>query len=198
MIDTIHLLVERYGLLAVFLGCIAEGESAAILGGFFAHQRVFDGLQAFAAAFLGAFVGDTLFFLAGRRFSNAAFVVRLRAKPGFDRAFRLVREHPAAFVLLNRYAYGFRLVGGVASGLSQIPPAKFVMLNAVSSAVWAALFCSIGFVFGLGAEQIVGTALVKHKRLLIGLGIGVVVAAVGWCLARFLSRRASNDKGDHS
>jgi membrane protein DedA with SNARE-associated domain len=189
MTGTIHHLVERYGLIAVFLGCIAEGESAAILAGFFAHQKIFHDWQAIAAAFLGAFTGDTLFFLAGRRFSMIGFVARLRDKPGFDRAFRLVNEHPATFVLLNRYAYGFRLVGGVAAGLSKIPPAKFILLNAVSSAIWASLFCSIGYVFGLGAEQIVGAALHKHERLLVGLGIGLMVALAGWGLARYLSRR---------
>src|SRR5262245_25035492 len=113
MTETIHLLVEKYGLIAVFLGSVAEGESAAILAGFFAHQRIFVAWQAFAAAFLGAFGGDTLFFLAGRRFSHTRFVAGLRNRPGFDRAFRLVQEYPTAFVLLNRYAYGFRLVGGV-------------------------------------------------------------------------------------
>ena len=42
MIDTLHWLVARYGLIAVFLGCVAEGESAAILGGFFADGVGFD------------------------------------------------------------------------------------------------------------------------------------------------------------
>lgn len=189
MTETIHLLIEKYGLIAVFLGCIAEGESAAILAGFFAHQKVFHDWQAVTTVFLGAFTGDIMFFLAGRRFSTVGFVARLRDKPGFDRAFRLVQEHPATFVILNRYAYGFRLVGGVAAGLSKIPPAQFVVLNAVSSAIWATLFCSIGYVFGFGAEQIVGAALHKHERLLVGLGIGVFVALAGWGLARYLSRR---------
>lgn len=192
MIDTVHFLIERYGLIAIFLGCVAEGESAAILAGFFAHQKVFMPWQALTAVFLGAFVGDTCFFLAGRRFSAIPFVARLKQKPGFDRAFHLVTEHPATFVILNRYAYGFRLVGGVAAGLSDIPLAKFVFFNAISSLVWAAIFCSIGYVFGLGAEQIVGTALHKHERLLIALAIGLLVASAGWLLARSLSHRAAS------
>ena len=60
MTDAIHNLIEQYGLIAVFLGCVAEGESAALLGGFFAHQHVFVLWQAFLAAAIGAFVGDTL------------------------------------------------------------------------------------------------------------------------------------------
>jgi membrane protein DedA with SNARE-associated domain len=191
MTEFVHHLVERYGLIAVFLGCMAEGESTAILAGFFAHQRVFELWHALAIVFLGAFSGDSLLFLAGRRFADSKLVKRLRNAPGFDRAFALVQEHPATFVLLNRYAYGVRLAGGVAAGLSGIPMPKFLALNALSAAVWASLFSSLGYVFGRAAESIVGAALAKHERLLIGLGIGLAAALLGWVLARWLSKRAA-------
>jgi len=66
MTEFIHYLIEQYGLIAVFLGCVAEGESAAILGGFFAHQHLFVLWHTILAAALGAFAGDTLFFILGR------------------------------------------------------------------------------------------------------------------------------------
>ena len=191
MTEAVHHLVERYGLIAVFLGCMAEGESTAILAGFFAHQRVFELWHAVAVVFLGAFSGDGLLFLAGRHFAGTRPVKRLSAAPGFDRAFALVQEHPVAFVLFNRYAYGVRLAGGVAAGLSGIPMPKFLALNAVSAAVWASLFTSLGYVFGLAAETIVGAALARHERLLIGLGIGLVAAVLGWAVARHRGKRAA-------
>lgn len=189
MTETLHLLIERYGLVAVFLGCVAEGESAAILGGFFAHQHVFATWQAYAAAFLGAFLGDTLFFLAGRRFADHPWVSRLRRRPGFSQAYALVREHPRLYVLGNRYVYGFRLVGGVAAGLSGIAASTFVALNALSALIWAALFTGAGYVFGIGAEHIVGAELAKHERLLFGLGIGLAATLLGWYAAHRLSKR---------
>lgn len=78
MIDAIHYLIERFGLIAVFLGCIAEGESVAVLGGFFAHQGLFTTWQVLLAAFVGSFLGDALFFLAGKYFSESSFVRKLR------------------------------------------------------------------------------------------------------------------------
>jgi membrane protein DedA with SNARE-associated domain len=195
MTEFVHHLVEQYGLIAVFLGCVAEGESAAILGGFFAHQHVFLLWHALLAAFLGAFAGDTFFFTLGRGFADHPRVVKLRRRPGFSHAYRMVRAHPHLFVLSNRYIYGMRLVGGVASGLSGIAPARFVALNAISSAVWAALFTGIGYVFGLGAEQIVGRALLHHQRLLVALGIGVAVAAVAFLVARHVAQR-ERGRGD--
>ncbi|WP_027146373.1 DedA family protein [Mesorhizobium sp. WSM3626] len=189
MTETIHHFIEQYGLLAVFLGCVAEGESAAILGGFFAHQHVFVLWHAFVAAALGAFIGDTFFFTLGRSFADNRHVVRLRRRPGFRRAYRLLNTHPNIFVLSNRYVYGMRLVGGVAAGLSTIAAPRFVILNAISSVIWAVLFSTIGYVFGLGAEELVGQALMRHERLFVGLGIGLVVAVLAWLAARHIAKR---------
>ena len=191
MSDTIHTLVEQYGLLAVFLGCIAEGETAAILAGFFAHQHVFVPAQAFAAAYLGAFLGDTMFFLIGSRFSALPWVATITSKPGFATAQRMIREHPDLYVLGNRFVYGFRLIGGVAAGLSGIPMPRFLLLNALSAALWATLFVGVGYVFGLSAEAVVGSELQKHERLLIGLAIAIAVAAIAGYIAHRRARMRS-------
>jgi membrane protein DedA with SNARE-associated domain len=189
MTETIHFLVEKYGLIAVFLGCMAEGESAAVLAGFFAHQRVFVPWQALSVAFLGAFFGDTLLFFLGRRFSNHPFVLRLKKKPGFSHAHRLVVRYPNLFVFFNRYAYGMRMIGGVAAGLSGIRVAKFLFLNALSSLVWASLFGSLGFVFGLGAERLLGEALVAHQRLIAAAILGIIGFFISFELVRHTIKR---------
>ena len=189
MTEIIHRLIEHYGLIAVFLGCVAEGESAAILGGFFAHQNVFALWHVFLAAFAGAFAGDTMFFILGRSFADHPYVVRFRRRPGFRRAYRLLRTHPNIFVLSNRYIYGLRLVGGVAAGLSNIAAPRFVILNAISSAVWAVLFGTLGYAFGLGAEHIVGQTLARHERLVTARAIGAVVIAVAVFVSRHGAKR---------
>ncbi|RWP21361.1 MAG: DedA family protein [Mesorhizobium sp.] len=189
MTDAIHNLIEQYGLIAVFLGCVAEGESAALLGGFFAHQHVLVLWQAFLAAAIGAFAGDSCFFILGRSFADHPFVVKLKGRPGFSHAYRLVSTHPDIFVLTNRFIYGLRLVGGIAAGLSGIAVTRFVILNAISSMVWAGLFTTIGYVFGLGAERIVGQALVRHERLLIALAIGLAAAILAWFIAHTIAKK---------
>jgi membrane protein DedA with SNARE-associated domain len=195
MSETIHHLIEQYGLIAVFLGCVAEGESAAILGGFFAHQHVFVLWQTLLAAFLGAFMGDTCFFTLGRGFAEHRYVRRLRRRPGFSRAYHLLNTHPNIFVLTNRYIYGMRLVGGIAAGLSTVSVARFVILNAISSAAWAAVFSGIGYVFGLGAERIVGQAFERHQRLFIALAVGVVVAIIAWLVGHYIATRERAREG---
>lgn len=190
MTELFHSLIERFGLVAVFAGCLAEGESAAIFGGFFAHQQVFDLWQTVAVAFTGAFLGDTGLFLAGRRFCDHPRVLSLRSRPGFSQAHALVERYPNLFILGNRYIYGLRTVGGIAAGLSSVPVSRFLALNAISALVWASLFVGIGYFFGAGAERLVGDALMEHERLLIGGGLAAIVAAGGlWLGHRYLRRQ---------
>lgn len=187
--------VQNYGLLAVFAGCVAEGESFAVLGGFLAHQGFFAPLNAFLAMSAGAFLGDTLFYIAGRFFASSPRIAAIKKRPGFDRIFALVNAHPVKFVLFNRYAYGFRVIGGVAAGMADIPLPRFVALNALSSMIWAALFGSIGWFFGLGAERLIGDFMHQHHRLMVGLAIGVGVAILGGLVAhhRAVKARSSAD-----
>jgi membrane protein DedA with SNARE-associated domain len=132
----------------------------------------------------------------GRSFAANPFVVRLRTRPGFSHAYRLVRSHPNLFVLCNRYIYGMRLVGGIASGISGISPLRSVALNGISSAVWASLFVGIGYLFGLGAERVVGRALLHHQRLLAALAIGVAVAVAAFLIAHHVANRERrNEEG---
>lgn len=193
MTDGIQSLIETYGLVAVFLGCVAEGETAAVLGGFFAHQHVFEPWHAYLATFLGAFTGDSLLFLAGRRFSGHPFVARLRGGKATGAALALVDRHPHMFVLANRYAYGMRMAGGVIAGLSRIPASHFFALNALSAAVWAAIFGAAGYFLGATAEQVFGAALHDHQRLIVAAAIAGVALALGLVVVR---RRAGARRDD--
>lgn len=191
--ETIRAFVEQYGLIAIFFGCVAEGESFAILGGFLAHQAILAFEAVFFVAFLGSFLGDGLFFMAGRHFSDRPIVVRLRHKRGFSHAYRLVNRHPNLFVLGNRFIYGLRLVGGIAAGMANISVPRFLILNALSSVIWSCAFVGLGYFFGLGAETLIGDALRAHHRLLIGIGIGVGAAVIAGYVAHRVAKKEPHE-----
>lgn len=190
MADTLHHFIEHFGLVAIFIGCLLEGETIAILGGFFAHQDVLVPWQVFATVYVGAFCGDALLFMVGKYFSAGSLVSRLEEKPAFAYAQRMVRKYPTPYVLLNRYVYGLRMIGGVVAGLAGIGTTKFLLLNAVATLVWASIFTGLGYVFGTAAEQIIGSELAKHQRLLVALGVAVLVAMTGLSLMHRMRRKA--------
>ena len=195
--ETITALIEQYGIVAVFLGCLAEGESVAVVGGFFAHQGVLFAPAAFLAALVGAFLGDGLLYVAGRHFADAAWVRKLRNRTGFSHALELAARRPRAFVFCNRFVYGMRLVG-VAAGLVKIEPGLFLLWNLLSSIVWACLFFGAGYFFGLGAEALLGRALHNHQKMLIGLAIVVALLVIGALVARRVRRHEARLKGEAS
>jgi membrane protein DedA with SNARE-associated domain len=171
-----HHFVENYGLFAVFIVCLAEGESAATLAGFFTHQHVFNLPLAVLTVFTGAFLGDVLVYCLGRYAASLPWMQRQFQKPGFDKAMDFVRAHPIKSVLLNRFIYGLRFLGGVAVGMARIPFGLFLALNAISAAVWTGIFFSLGYFLGAGAESALGGEIMKHERLLIGVAIGLAIA----------------------
>jgi membrane protein DedA with SNARE-associated domain len=185
--DWLHLLIERYGLIAVFVGCLAEGESAATLAGFFAHQGLFAPATAFATVFSGAFLGDSAAYLVGGRTIGFKRLEKLRASPNFIHAAEFVRRNPAKAILLMRYIYGLRTVGGIAAG---VPLGRFLALNGLSSLIWTAIFCGVGCAFGLTLQTVVAAELARHERLFAALAVAILVTGAVWLASRRLRRDA--------
>ncbi|MET0169427.1 MAG: DedA family protein [Aliihoeflea sp.] len=184
-------LIGRFGLFAVFLGCVFEGETAALGAGFLAHQNLVNLVGTFPAVFAGALAGDTAMFLAGRRWASHPFVQRLRQRPGFAQATNLVNTHPNSFVFFNRYIYGMRTIGAVTAGLSDIPVARYVAISAISCALWTAVFVGLGYFVGLGVERFVGGELRAHEKL-IAAALLIATSALAFTL---ISRRVRGRRG---
>lgn len=183
---SIESLIQHYGLLAIFLGAGAEGETAVVAGGVIAHHGFVSPIGAGAAAAAGSFVADQIFFQTGRHFRDAAWVRRLREKPAGQKALALLEKYPRSFIFAYRFIYGIRTASPIAIGTSRVAMPLFVLVNAIAAVVWGALFTAIGYVFGDGVEQLVGRTLGHHWPVALA---AVVVLGVG--VALFLRRRSA-------
>lgn len=141
-------LVHRLGPAGVALGAGLEGETAVIVGGAAARHGLFTPVAAGFAAWAGSFLADQLVFWLSREQRHRPFVQRLAAQPKVGPALALIDRHPVPFCCLFRFVYGFRIAGPAAVGLSGVAGRLFVLCNALSAAVWAALFTYAGYRFG--------------------------------------------------
>jgi membrane protein DedA with SNARE-associated domain len=183
----IETLIARYGLAAIFLGAGIEGETSVIAGGVLAHRHLISLSGAIAAAALGSCVADQLFFAAGRYFREHRRVRAMAAKPAFAKALVTFEHHPTLFVIGFRFLYGLRTVSPAAIGTSHIRTRKFVLLNALSAAIWGALFTGIGYGFGSGIERLFGGFSTAR---LIPIAVGGLVLLIGIAqLVRWLHHR---------
>lgn len=181
-------LLARYGVLALFVGAGLEGETVVVIGGLLAHRGLITPAEAIAATAAGSFLADQFFFALGRRFRDHLWVRRVAARPTFARALAAFERRPTAFVLAFRFLYGLRVVSPLAIGTTRLPAWRFVPLNAIAALAWAALFTTLGYVFGHGVEAAFGRLRPVEHVLLIGLAAGLTVSGGLWLLRRPRSR----------
>jgi membrane protein DedA with SNARE-associated domain len=172
-------LVETYGLWAVGLGAILEGETVLLLGGFFAHRGYMNPVAVWAVAALGAFVGDQIWFWLGREHGPRLLERFPRLAAGVARADPVIARHPAVAAISVRFLYGLRLAGPIALGMTSIPATVFAVANAAGAAVWAAIFTAIGWTFGLAATRVLAD-IGRHEGwlALVLLAAGLAIFAV--------------------
>jgi len=187
---SIETLIAQYGLAAIFVGAGLEGETSVVTGGLLAHEGLLSLGGTALAAVVGSFAADQLFFFAGRRYRDTARVRRIRAKPAFAKALDTLDRHPTVFILSFRFLYGLRTISPIAIGTSHVPARTFVVLNAISAAVWGVLFTGIGYLFGHSLIEAIDAVMPRHKLLAIVAIIALV--ALVMTTIRYWRRRRSN------
>ena len=182
--------MARYGVVAIFLGAGVEGEAAVVTGGVLAHQGLVSLAGAMAAAVIGSFVADQLFFAGGRYFRESRPVAAIRRRSAYARAIDLLERYPRRFIFAYRFVYGIRTVSPIAIGTTSIRTRTFAAINAMAAIVWAALFTGIGFVFADGIEEIFGR-IKSIEHVVIGVG---AVAAVIFGTVQLIRWRRGRDQ----
>ncbi|MGR6329568.1 DedA family protein [Sphingomonas sp. XXL09] len=182
---SIEQLIAHYGLAALFVGAAVEGETVVVAGGLAAHQGLLPLAGAMVATGLGSFAADQAWFAFGRRFRNHRWVKQAQAKPAFAKAMDWLERWPVGFIFAFRFIYGFRTVSPIAIGTTKVPAKTFVIVNAISAAVWAVIFTGIGYLFGNAFEKMIGKVK-PHLPWLIGglVLLGLSIAGVHWWRSR--------------
>ena len=177
-------LIAKYGLLAVLIGSGIEGETVVFLGGVSAHRHLLPFWGVAAAAALGSFIADQIFFFLGRRASGSAWVRKWTSHPVAARGKALLERYPTGFILAFRFIYGMRNISPVIIGLSAVPVRKFVMLNALAALVWGLVISAAGYLFSNVIEAVLGR-MHLHVHLIIGLVFAVAFGGVLWIWSRW-------------
>ena len=169
-------LLANYGYLAIFIGCLLEGETILILGGMAAHQHVLALLPVIGYASLAGMLGDQALFWTGRYF-GARLLPRLhKQQASIERVTQLINQHPTVSIFSVRFLYGMRLVGPMVIGACKVSPLKFACINLFGAVVWATLFASAGYWAGEFLESLLGD--LKPYRLPIVVCVIALVAMV--------------------
>jgi membrane protein DedA with SNARE-associated domain len=169
-------MIHQFGYLAILVGALLEGETVLVLGGFAAHQGHLALPSVMALAAMGGFLGDQLYFVAGRRFGVVLINRFPSATAKIRRADRWILRHPALSVIGVRFFYGLRIAGPVAIGMTSMSWMRFAVLNFIGAVVWAILITSMGYFFGHAAQTLWGDLRPYEEWIVLLLVLAALLA----------------------
>ena len=188
-------LLSQYGYLAVFIGCLLEGETVLILAGLAAHQGYLSLPLIVMIAFCGGTLGDQIFFFTGRFYGTSLFQrfpsISARSRP----VNRLIQRYHAGLIIGVRFMYGLRIAGPVTIGMSDVSAWRFVLFNLLGAAIWAILITGAGFLFGQSLEWLFDEIKQYEKLALVTAAFLLFVFGVVRWLR--LHRRQKKNSGDN-
>lgn len=169
-------IVTTYGYPAIVGGTFLEGETIVLAGGYLASRDYLSLPLVALCAFLGSWMGDTLYFFIGRRWGGRLLGARPSWRPAVERALRLLHRHDIAFILSFRFIYGIRTVSPFVIGMSGVSPVRFVLLNMAAAGVWAAAFATGGYLLGEALSAMI-THIERYEMYFLAVLIGVAMLA---------------------
>ena len=174
-------LIENYGYWVVFGGTLLEGESVLLLAGFAAYSGLLELHYVISVAILGSFLGDQLWFFAGRM-QGAKLLARFPkyAAPA-ARAQELLHKYHTPIILAVRFLYGLRIVLPFTIGMSSISTLRFQVLNFLGAVLWASSGATAGYLFGNAIEAILGDI---HRYEKYGFALLAAAGFAWWWLSR--------------
>lgn len=187
----VNTLIAQYGYWALFIGCLAEGETFTLLGGVAAHQGLLHYGWVLLITACGGIAGDTALFFLGRHYGSEILKRFKKHEDKIDSAQKMIIKRPVLFVIGVRFMYGLRIIGPIIIGASRLRPAKFMLLNCVGAILWATIFVSLGYLGG----QIIAPWLHELEHHIKQLVWVLLAIALVWGGRLFLRRRARK-KGD--
>jgi membrane protein DedA with SNARE-associated domain len=142
-------LLAHYGYLALFVGCLLEGETLLFLAGYAAHRGYLSLPLVVLIAFVAGTLGDQMFFFLGRYYGMRAIRLIPNAEARVAKLNHMLLRYHRRLIVGVRFMYGLRVLGPIVIGSnSEIPIKRFIMFNMLGAALWALLFASVGDLLG--------------------------------------------------
>lgn len=175
-LDFVNELLFQYGLYAVFILVMLEGDITLLLAGVLAHSGFF-GDYSFAQVLIwGTIAGclsDNLAYFSGRGFCEGVRKFRFyrAAQPRLE---RLTNKFGPLSIFLSKYIYGLRWAACVFYGVGRMPYLRFLVLSFASCFVWVFILSGAGYFFSGAVMGLIGDFERLGKVLLVIVLVGIV------------------------
>jgi membrane-associated protein len=169
-----------------FIGLVAPGETAIVLGGVVAAQGDVSLPAMILVAWTAAALGDLASFMLGKRLGRRFLLTRGPrlgvTAPRLERVEAFFDRHGAKAILVGRFVGLVRAVAPFLAGASGMRLRAFVPWSLLGTAVWTTSFTLIGYAFSNSFSA--AADLLTHGALALA-----VLAAAALGLREFLRAR---------
>lgn len=175
-LDFLNQLLLQYGVYAVFILVMIEGDITLLIAGVLAHSGFF-GEYSFAQVLIWGTIGgcasDNLAYFAGRAFCEGVRELRFyrAAKPRLE---RLTNKFGPLSIFLSKYIYGLRWAACVFYGVGRMPYLRFLLLSFASCFMWVFVLSGAGYFFSGAVMGLIGDFQRLGKVLLVIVVLGIV------------------------
>jgi membrane protein DedA with SNARE-associated domain len=125
-----------------------------------------------SGGFAGNFIQNLIYFILGRRYGNRTVEKHPDWKPRLQQVSGWLQRFRSSLIIGLRFVPGFRVIGGVAIGMSDVSTGRFAVFNLIGAVLWAVVIGILGYLCGHVLELIMGD--IKHLEVPILVGIAVV------------------------
>ena len=165
-----------------FVGLVAPGESAVLIGGVVAGQGQISIVTLIALVWACAVAGDCTSYFLGRRLGRG-FLERHGPKlkiteERLDKVDGFFERHGGATILIGRFIGLVRALAPFIAGASRMELRRFLPYDVLGAGLWSALFCLLGYFFwrSLGTvETYIGRGAAAFTALVV-VGLAVIFA----------------------
>jgi len=155
---------------------IVVEELAPVLAGFAAHQKHLPLASAIVACAFGGWLATLVPYWLGR-YGRRRILQRFpRAERTTQRLTHVVGKRQWQSALTSRFLFGARFLLPLASGAAHVRRTPFLAGSAISAAAWAAVYCTLGFLFGDAMVVLLGR--VRRHELVIGAVLALVLLLI--------------------
>jgi membrane protein DedA with SNARE-associated domain len=174
-LDFLYELIGQYGLYAVLILVMIEGDITLLIAGVLAHSSFF-GEYSFARVLIWGTIGgcasDNIAYFSGRAFCEGVREVRFyrAAKPRLE---RLTNKFGPLSIFLSKYIYGLRWAACVFYGVGRMPYLRFLLLSFASCFLWVFVLSGAGYFFSGAVMGLIGDFQRLGKVLLVIVVVGI-------------------------
>src|SRR2546423_4815496 len=180
-LQSVQNLLSTFGLTAIFLLTMVEGDITLLLAGVLAHGQAFGPYSFALVRAVGTLAGvasDNAAYALGRvgrnRVKRYRFYCAARA-----RIERLTAKFGPLSIFVSKFTYGLRWGACAFYGVAKMPYPRFLLLSCASCFMWVLTLSGVGFIFHSAVYNIVG----DFKKFPFILLVVVAVGVVGFYLA---------------